>query len=146
MLSWAGRRCRQLDRGRSARGLGGLGWMATRIIFKVEEITEAAMKLYEKQRKQATEAELDELAAQLRQQGDARTQDSLTLLRSLREDFQEISERPDVVGRSGLLRDRVAEVFAATVDQLRETVSLAQLLRKLSGPARDARSKRSAKR
>lgn len=136
LLSWAGGGVNYLSAAAVLGVLGGLGWMATRIIFKVEEITEAAMKLYESQRKQATETELDELANQLRQDGDARTQDYLTLLRSLREDFLQTSSQPGVQGRSSQLRDRVNEVFSAAVMRLRETVALAALMRKLDGPAR----------
>ena len=110
--------------------------MATRIIFKVEEITEAAMNLVESQRRQATEAELDELDKQLRQDGDDRTQDYLTLLRSLRDDFQQLSEMPGVLGRSRQLQERVNETLQATVDKLRETLSMATLIRKLDGAAR----------
>ncbi len=116
--------------------LGGLGWMATRIIFKVEEITEAAMKLVESQRQQATEAELDELQNQLRRDGDARTQDYLTLLRSLRDDFEQASSQPGVRGRSSQLQTQVADVFNATIYQLRESISLSALIRKLDGPAK----------
>ncbi len=136
LLSWAGGGVNYLSAAAVLGVLGGLGWMATRIIFKVEEITEAAMKLYESQRKQATEAELDELANQLRTDGDPRTRDYLTLLRSLREDFIKTSSQPGVQGRSSQLRDRVEEVFSATIHQLRESIAMMTLIRKLEGPAR----------
>ncbi len=95
LLSWAGGGVNYLSAAAMLGVLGGIGWMATRIIFKVEEITDAAMKLHESQRKQATEEELDELERQLRQDGDPRTQDYLTLLRSLRDDFHRTSSQPE---------------------------------------------------
>lgn len=136
LLSWAGGGVNYLSAAAVLGVLGGIGWMATRIIFKVEEITDAAMKLYESQRKQATEEELDELEKQLRQDGDPRTQDYLTLLRSLRDDFQKTSSQPGIQGRSSQLRDRINEVFGATVAKLRETLEMMDLMRKLEGMAR----------
>lgn len=136
LLSWAGGGVNYLSAAAVLGVLGGLGWMATRIIFKVEEITEAAMKLYQSQRERATEAELDELVQQLRNDGDPRTQDYLTLLRSLREDFNRASSQPGVQGRSSQLRERIEDVFSGTVYQFRETLGMSELIRKLEGPAR----------
>lgn len=136
LLSWAGGGVNYLSAAALLGVLGGLGWMATRIIFKVEEITEAAMKLVESQRVQATEAELDELDKQLRQDGDPRTQDYLTLLRSLRAEFAKTSNQAGVLGRSNQLRERIDDAFNGTVYQLRETLSMTELIKKLDGPGR----------
>ncbi|MCC6509318.1 MAG: hypothetical protein IT423_09440 [Pirellulaceae bacterium] len=136
LLSWAGGGINYLSAAAVLGILGGLGWMSTRIIFNVEQITAEAMKLHESQRQRASEAELDQLHKELEQDGDPRTQDYLTLLRSLRDDFNEVSLRPGVQGRSGQLRERVNEVFQATVDRLRDTLRLTALARKLTGPGR----------
>lgn len=136
LFSWAGGGIAVLSMAAAVGVLGGVGWMATRVIFMVEQITEAAMKLQEEQHVQASNQKLDQLKRQLEADGDACTQDYLTLLRSLRDDFSAASNRPGVRGRSSQLRDQVNEVFEAAVGQLSETLQISRLAASLSGEAR----------
>ena len=136
LLSWAAGGVDVLNLAGLAGVLGGIGWMCTRVIFKVETITEEALKLQLQQRIDAENAQLDQLMCQLRDDGDARTQDYLTLLRSLRDDFWEFSSRPGVHQRATMLREKVGDVFDATVAQLRDSLRLARLAENLTGVAR----------
>ncbi len=113
--------------------LGGIGWMLTRIIFKVEEITEEAMQFEQQQRMAAEKSQLDQLAQQLIQDHDHRTQDYLTLLRSLRDDFLHTAAQPGVQLRSSRIREQVDLVFGAAVDQLRQSFQLWELSQNLKG-------------
>jgi paraquat-inducible protein B len=76
------------------------------------------------------------LAAQLKKDQDHRTQDYLTLLRSLRDDFQETANRTGIQGRSAKIREQVSLVFAAAVEQLRQSYSLWELSQELRGESR----------
>ncbi len=67
--------------------MGGIGWMATRVIFQVEKITEEALQIQLRHQVDRENATLDQLYRELVADGDPRTQDYLTLLRSCREDF-----------------------------------------------------------
>lgn len=136
LLSWAGGGIDALTAAAACGVLGGTGWMATRIIFMVEQITEAAMNLQQEQRTKASNERLDQLKRELDSDGDARTQNYLTLLRSLRDDFLAASSRPGIRQRSGQLRDQVNEVFDAAVVQLKETLQIARLAATLTGPSR----------
>lgn len=136
LLSWAGGGVEALSLAALTGVLGGIGWMATRIIFKVEAITESALKLQLQQQIDAENAQLDQLMNELSSDGDPRTQNYLTLLRSLRDDFWEFSSRPGVQQRAALLRDKVGDVFDATVGQLRDTLRQTRLAKSLSGEAR----------
>src|SRR5689334_21101334 len=92
LLSWAADGISALSLAAAVGILGGLGWMATRVIFNVEQITEEAMKLQASQHDKALARELDQLRTELEGDGDVRTQDHLTLLRSLRDDFYTASD------------------------------------------------------
>ncbi len=129
ILSWAVGGVPALTMAAVAGILGGLGWMATRIIFQIESITEAALQAQQQYASDKENRQLDELAIQFRTDGDRRTQDYLTLLRSLRAEFENEAHRATV-------REQVNEVFDAAVEQLKEAYRLSQLAEKLSGPAR----------
>jgi paraquat-inducible protein B len=136
MLSWAIGGNNSLTMAAAAGILGGLGWMMTRIIFKIEAITEDAMRFEQEQAIKAENKQLDELEQLLIGDGDDRTQDYLTLLRSVRQDFQETASQPGVQMRSARVREQVNTIFHATVDQLRHSYKLWQLSRSLNGDAR----------
>ena len=116
--------------------LGGLGWMATRMIFKVEDITEAAMQAELDKRLRDEREALDDLARQLRTDRDHRTQDYLTLLRSHRDDFEKAAQQPGIQFRSARVREQVSQVFGAAVDQLRQSFRLWELSENLIGDSR----------
>ncbi len=117
--------------------LGGVGWMLTRMIFKVEEITEKAMQVELDKTLQLENRRLDELARQLETDRDHRTQDYLTLLRSLRADFEKAAHKPGLQFRSAQVREQVSHVFEAAVDQLRQSYRLWELAEKLAGKSRE---------
>jgi signal transduction histidine kinase len=136
MLSWAGGGVRALSAAAAAGILGGLGWMFTRMIFRLEQITARALQVQAAEQQRAQAAELDELRQQLLRDRDPRTQNYLTLLRSLRDEFLEAAERPGFALRSADLRERMQQIFNAAVAQLRETLRLRKLAQELVGAQR----------
>lgn len=136
LLSWAGGGVEFLTFTAGATVLGGVGWMLTRLIFKVEEITERALKFQLNQRVREENERLDQLALRLRADRDHRTQDYLTLLRSLREDFRGEASRPDLRFRSSELGAQLDDVFNAAIAQLLQAHKLWELSEKLVGTAR----------
>jgi len=137
LLSWASGGAAYLTGAAVVGILGGVGWMLTRMIFKVEEITEEAMQAaLDKQLRDENQA-LDQLARQLRSDRDHRTQDYLTLLRSMREDFEKAAQRPGVQIRSARVREQVGLVFQAAVEQLRQAYRMWELSENLVGQARE---------
>jgi paraquat-inducible protein B len=116
--------------------LGGVGWMMTRMIFKVESITEQVMQAELDERLRREQRELDELAEKLRSDRDHRTQDYLTLLRSVRGDFEEAAGRPGIQFRSAKICEQVSLVFKAAVRQLELSYDRWELAENLVGSAR----------
>lgn len=136
MLAWASGGNGYLGAAGAVGILGGIGWMLTRIIFKVEAITEDAMRFVQSHREQEDQKRLDELAATLALGRDHRTQDYLTLLRSLRKDFQLTASQPGIQARSAKVGEQVGLVFEAAVEQLRHSHSMWELSQQLRGEAR----------
>ena len=136
LLSWAMGGIGLLTLAAAAGILGGLGWMMTRIIFKVESITEDAMRFEQEQRIKAENEQLDRLMQQLKSDSDERTQDYLILLRSLRDDFQMQTSQPGVQMRSARVREQVSAIFNAAVEQLGNSYKLWELSASLGGEAR----------
>lgn len=137
LLSWASAGNAYMTGAAAVGILGGVGWMLTRMIFKVEDITDKAMQAELNKRLAEESQALDDLARQLRTDRDHRTQDYLTLLRSLRQDFEDTANQPGTKFRSAQLREKVGLVFEAAVDQLRQSYRLWELSENLAGPARD---------
>lgn len=137
LLSWATGGSSYLTGAAVIGVLGGVGWMLTRMIFKVEDITESAMQAELDKRARDERRELDRLAEQLRTDRDHRTQDYLTLLRSLRGEFEEAAHRPGTKFRSAQVREQVSLVFRAAVEQLQRSFRLWELSENLAGKARD---------
>jgi paraquat-inducible protein B len=117
--------------------LGGVGWMLTRMIFNVEDITAKALAAEQKKLRDEENRRLDELAAKLRTDRDHRTQDYLTLLRSLQHEFEEASKKPGIQFRSARMREQISSVLGATVDQLNQSYRLWELSENLIGDARE---------
>lgn len=137
LLSWATGGSSYLSGAALAGLLGGVGWMLTRMIFKVEDITEQAMQAQLDQQLRNERTDLDNLARLLRTDRDHRTQDYLTLLRSLRQEFENAANKPGTQFRSAKIREQVSQVFAAAVEQLRQSYRLWELSENLVGSARD---------
>lgn len=136
LLSWATGGNLYLTGAAMAGVLGGFGWMMTRMIFKVEDITEQAMQAQLDKELREENEKLDALARQLLTDRDHRTQDHLTLLRSLRDDFEESANQPGNRFKSARIREQVGNVFEAAVDQLRQSFKLWELSQKVAGEAR----------
>ncbi len=136
LLSWASGGSSYLTGAAIVGVLGGLGWMLTRMIFKVEDITEAALQAELDKKLNEENQTLDSLAAKLRTDRDHRTQDYLTLLRSIRAEFEQSAHNPERTFRSGPIRDQVANVFHATVRQLEQSYKLWELSENLVGESR----------
>jgi hypothetical protein len=136
MLSWALGGNNYLSGAALVGILGGVGWMLTRMIFGIEAITEEAIRFEQQQAIRSEKLRLDQLAQQLTTDHDHRTQDYLTLLRSLRDDFLEVAGQPGVQLRSGRIRAQIDMVFAAAVDQLRQSFQLWELSQSLLGDSR----------
>ena len=136
MLSWAMNGNSSLTLAAGLGILGGIGWMMTRILFKIESITEDAMRFVQEQASKSESLQLDQFMQQLATTGDDRTQDYFTLLRSVRNDFQETASQPGVQMRSARVREQVDSIFDATVEQLRHSHKLWELSRSLNSDAR----------
>lgn len=136
LLSWATGGNAYLSGAAIVGVLGGIGWMFTRMVFKVEEITEEALQAELDKKLRDENQALDKLAVQLRMDRDHRTQDYLTLLRSLRDDFEKLAQKPGVQARSSRVREQVGLVFVAAVEQLRQSFRMWELSENLVGDAR----------
>jgi paraquat-inducible protein B len=137
LLSWAMSGNAYLTGAAVAGVLGGVGWMLTRMIFNVEDITAKALAAEQKKLRDEENRRLDELAAKLRTDRDHRTQDYLTLLRSLQHEFEEASKKPGIQFRSARMREQISSVLGATVDQLNQSYRLWELSENLIGDARE---------
>lgn len=116
--------------------LGGVGWMITRLIFRVEAITEDVMRVDFEEKRRLENQRLDELARHLRTDRDHRTQDYLTLLRSLRNDVERLADDSGIRMRSANVREKIDQVFHAAIEQLGESFKLWELSENLVGDAR----------
>jgi paraquat-inducible protein B len=137
LLSWASGGSSYLTGAALLGILGGVGWMLTRIIFKVEDITEQAMQAELDQRLREENERLDALARQLRSDRDHRTQDYLTLIRSFRSEIEDAAQQTGLKYRSAQIREKVSQVFEAVVEQLQQSYRLWELAEKLTGNSRD---------
>ncbi|MFO1064168.1 MAG: hypothetical protein U0892_09920 [Pirellulales bacterium] len=136
MLSWACGGINSLSGAAAVCLLGGIGWMLTRIVFKIEDITEEALAVQLAEAARREKQELDRFSQELRRDLDHRTQDYLTLLRSLREEFREAANEPGVELRSRETSEQVDQVFRASVERLRESLRQWDLAQSLAGVER----------
>ncbi len=136
LLSWAVGGVTLLTGAAIVGVLGGVGWMLTRMIFKIEDITDQAMQVELDKRLRAENRQLDELARILQTDGDHRTQDYLTLIRSLRSEIENAAHQPGHHFRSAQVREQVSLVFKAVVEQLQQSFRLWELSESLVGDSR----------
>lgn len=136
LLSWASGGSSYLTGAAIVGVLGGMGWMFTRMIFKVEDITAQALEAEQQKILDEENRRLDELASKLRTDRDHRTQDYLTLLRSLRREFEDAASQSGAQFQSARLREKIGQVLRAAVDQLNQSFRLWELSENLVGDAR----------
>lgn len=116
---------------------GSAAWVLTRTFLKIEELTQGALDAQRDDARRAEEDALDELARQLRTDRDHRTKDSLSLLRSMRNEFESLTARPGLENRSARFREQISQVINAAADQLRESYRLFERSEAVVSQARD---------
>jgi len=124
LLSWAADGVGWLTMAGLAGVLGGIGWMATRAIFKTESITAETIEKLRGQEIAAEEARLDQLDRLMSQDNDDRDQDLLRTLRVQRAQFHQIASQPGVVIRSQEILSQFEELYRASVNNLYESYRL----------------------
>jgi hypothetical protein len=136
LLSWGIDGSTVLNVAGLAGVLGGIGMLATRLIFGLEDITHNAyVHLHEQQRGQQ-QAALDALDQRLSTDHDDRTQQCLRELRHLHGAFQNQVREGKITGSTHRVLDRVEQLFRACVRQLEQSYELWRTGEKLSGTAR----------
>lgn len=116
--------------------VGSAAWMLTRTFLNVEDITQQALSAERQAARDAENQKLDELAKSLRTDRDHRTKDSLNLLRSLRDEFEQLTAEPGREMRSARFREQIGQVLGAAVEQLRESLRLFERSEAVVGEAR----------
>lgn len=118
--------------------LGGFGWMATRIIFQLDEITERTHQFAQEKVARQQEATILALEARLRKDPDHRASDYLTLLTESRRSFADLAKEPEMRARSLQVLSQFDQLFWAAVEQLNESDKLSVLAGKLKSQERQA--------
>jgi hypothetical protein len=133
LMSWAGDGVMALNVIGLVGVLGGLGWLATRVIFLADDV--AAKILREDAQKiiQAEETVLDDLQNRLRVDRDFPTNDYLTLLRTCRSEFEEFAKKPGIAIQSQEIVKQVRQLFWSAIDQLEQSLKMHSLAERLNG-------------
>jgi hypothetical protein len=118
--------------------LGGLGWMATRIIFQLDAITARAYQHVQDKELQAQESLLVQLIAKLKLDPDQRADDYLMLLMDSRRKFQRLLSEPELRARSLQVNSQFDQLFWAAIKQLDESDTLSSLASQLKSQERQA--------
>ncbi len=136
MLSWAIDGNTMLNLGGLAGVLGGIGFLATRLIFGLEDITENAFQYLNDQKRETQEQALDALGLELRGDKDPRTQTYLRDLRTLYADFQADVRSGKVAVAARTVLDQVEKLFQAAVKHLEHSYHLWSTAGRMTGDAR----------
>jgi len=138
MLSWAVDGNTLLNLGGLVGVLGGAGFLATRLIFGLERITENAFQYLNDQKRETQQQALDSLELRLRGDEDPRTQTYLRQLRELYTTFQDDLRNGRVAGAASTVLEQVEKLFQAAVKHLEHSYHLWITAGRMSGDARHA--------
>lgn len=116
---------------------GGSIWMIASTLLNVRGLTQQALDAERQSLRDAEDRELDLLARQLLTDRDHRTQDSLKLLRGLRDDFERISKKPGSELLSARIAEQISQIFQCAVGQLRESFRLMERAEVVVGDSRE---------
>ena len=136
MLSWAIDGNTALNLGGMIGVMGGVGMMATRLIFGLEKITEDAFRFLNSQQQLEQEQKLDELTRRLSGDDDPNTQTYLSDLRTLYGSFVADVEEGKMKAGARTVLDQVHRLFQAAVKHLEYSYELWSRANELKGPAR----------
>jgi len=136
MMSWAMDGSMLLNLAGLAGVLAGLGMLATRLIFGLEQITEDAYSFVNEKQRQAQETALDALDKKLRGDKDPRTQDLLRQLRHLYASFQTDAKQGKITGTTHPILAKVDRLFRAAVKHLEQSYELWKTARRMRGDTR----------
>ena len=133
LISWAVGGTAVLNIAGLALVLGGVGWLATRVIFLMEDVAAKILRDDAEKVIKVEEEKLDQLQFRLRSDRDYRTKDYLTLLRTCRSEFEEFAKRPGIVIQSQEIVKQVRQLFWSATEQLEQSLKLHALAERLSG-------------
>jgi len=111
--------------------LGGLGWAAARLVFRLEEITNRAYQFVHAQHRREQEESPDRLDNRLRRDRDPRTQECLRQLREIHAGFVQGVEAGRIDRATHEILDTVEELFRASAARLEASYQLWQTSRRL---------------
>jgi hypothetical protein len=116
--------------------LGGLGLLATRLIFGLERITDQAYQYVIEHERARQEAALEQLDEKLVQDRDPRTQTCLRRLRDLYSDLKNDIREGRVTSSSHRVVEGIDQMFHLCVEHLRRSYQLWEESRRLEGRAK----------
>lgn len=136
MLSWGVDGSLALNLAGLVGVMGGVGVLATRLIFGLEKITEDAFTYLNAQQQLEQERELDDLTERLSGDDDPNTETYLSDLRTLYKSFVEDVEKGQLSGAVRPVLAQVQRLFKAAVKHLEYSHELWARASKLQGPAK----------
>lgn len=113
--------------------LGSIGWLATRVIFLMDDVAAKILRDDAEKMIKDEEEKLDQLQLRLRSDRDYRTKDYLTLLRTCRSEFENLAKSPGIVIQSQEIVKQVRQLFWSATEQLEQSLKLYELAERLSG-------------
>jgi hypothetical protein len=137
LVSWALGGVASLTIGGLVGVLAGVGWMATRIIFQLDAITERTMRFVQEKAKREEEERILGLTQRLSQLKDHRALDYLTILRESRREFEQLASQPEMKARGLQIVGQVRQLFVAAIEQLEQSYKLSELSGRLRSGERN---------